>query len=146
VGDTLLFPHKAKAKAMAPKRIHGHLKVGRGQGLRVSLCQGMRGVMGSMRTPVLPSGTLQNCHPELVICSLSYSVAPSRPHATEGQEPGVISWCFHVRGSLEIHGETFFFLLVTLPINSYLQLTAKIGEFAKRGSQALGWMGHVRQN
>ncbi len=55
----------------------------------------------------------------------------------------MISWYSHVRGSLEIHGDTFF-SLGTLPVKSYLGLTAKNGDLTKRGSQAWGWTGHVR--
>jgi hypothetical protein len=43
---------------------------------------------------------------------------------------GVISWYSHVRGSLEIHGDTFFLLLWTLPVKSYSQLTTKNGDMS----------------
>ncbi len=57
---------------------------------------------------------------------------------------------FSHRGPLRFAGletpgnPTDTFLLETLPVKSYLQITAKNGGLTKRGSQVWGWMGHVR--
>jgi hypothetical protein len=109
-----------------------------GGGGQIGQCPRVGGVMGSMKTPLVSSRTLRNHHSELVMCSLSSPWG----RGTGWRGAGGISWYFHAQGSLEIHGDTFF--AVDLPVKSYLQLTAKNGDLTKRGSQALGWTGHVR--
>jgi hypothetical protein len=53
------------------------------------------------------------------------------PVGRRGGEAGVIGWRHRVRESLEITGDTFF-SLETLPVKSYLQITAKNGGLTKR--------------